>query len=89
MNIDDPSAPRTKDGWVRLSRVDSAGRRAMWARYSKEKMGVIEVCAGREGDDVRVDVTRGTQGDIFDALSIALWVAEDDADGPLAMEPLE
>ena len=38
-----------RPGFVRITNLDSAERRAMWARYCTEG---LEFVAGREGDDI-------------------------------------
>lgn len=52
----------TEKGWERVTPLDTAGRRALWMRvYRNAKshpnlVTAIELCAGREGDDVMVEV---------------------------------
>lgn len=38
-----------RPGFVRITELDPAGRRAMWARFCEEG---VEFVAGREGDDL-------------------------------------
>ncbi len=67
--ISDPTAVMTGDGWQRIGQVCSAGRRSLWMRleYNKTQTGLydgpsevaaIELCAGREGDDDYLKITK-------------------------------
>lgn len=49
-------------GWELCAMHDPAGRRGLWARFSSGPdsiPSVIEICAGREGDDAYVRIEQG------------------------------
>lgn len=53
----------TEDGWMRIGALDAVGRRSLWYRrlppYDGEtRVMTVELCAGREGDDAHVLITR-------------------------------
>lgn len=79
----------TTDGtWIRIGRLDSAGRRSSWARVetigeppSSDRSNVVavELCAGREGDDAHVRLERDNPA--FDALLDVIEYAIGNLDG--------
>jgi len=68
-------------GWERIGRIDKAERRSLWIRESPD---VIELCAGREGDDAYVRITPENPQwrDLSSVLGCARFAAEyEDDDG--------
>lgn len=76
-------------GWVKIGATCSAGRRSMWWRvtyegvedpnsmYSRRPI-LIELCAGREGDDeyLQIDRTNPAFDGLMDVFSSAEFAAE-------------
>lgn len=66
--IIDTTAEIAPDGWERIGQVCSAGRRSLWMRLTRidesspyddsSNVSQIELCAGREGDDDYLVITR-------------------------------
>lgn len=56
-----PEMERSRQsGWVLAVRDDPSGRRGFWYRETVEDgRHVLELCAGREGDDVYVRLVEG------------------------------
>ena len=59
-----------QDGWVRVGIFDLVERRSMWVRYTTD---IVEICAGREGDDAIVSI--GRTNPAFDDLSNVIGTA--------------
>ncbi len=87
-NHADPPNRAMQPGWQRLAKPDP--RRGMWA-YGLDpptQLQVLELCAGREGDDAYVRLEVGqvldhkTMADLADVLDF-LRYASDMADGSL------
>jgi hypothetical protein len=72
-------------GWRRIGRIDAPERRSLWIRESRD---VIELCAGREGDDAYVRITPDNPQwhDLSDVLSRARFAAEYEDDDGLTLE---
>ncbi len=88
-------ARMTAQGWSLCAMNDDKGRRGVWMRASfmhdehgndlsaRGEIHRLEVCAGREGDDVRVTLYRGQVltgqqlSDLFNALDVGRWMVED------------
>ena len=70
-------------GWQRIGRICSSGRRSLWLREAPD--GTIEVCGGREGDDLYLRVEHGQQvswEDFTDVIAMLRFAAEhEDPDG--------
>lgn len=68
-----------KPGWEMVADNDPAGRRGIWMRRTG---GILEVCAGREGDDAYfliepgMTVTPETVEKLYDALTYGCWMVE-------------
>lgn len=75
----------SQPGWQCASMHDPAGRRGIWFR---ESAGVVELCAGREGDDwyARLavgDTLSGAQiAAILECLSVGAWMLSEQEDRP-------
>lgn len=69
-------------GWIQIGLMCSAGRRSMWVRFTPGPNGrdatVVELCAGREGDDdyLRVEAGQPLFQELVDIMSTALFAAE-------------
>lgn len=79
-----------EDGWERIGAVDSSGRRSLWVRFTWEHdppdqgdvPHTIELCAGREGDDVYLRLHDSMLDyklfvTLFEVLGAAQYAAED------------
>ena len=49
----------SKPGWNLVAMHDPAGRRGIWMRHNEDKQ-TVEICAGREGDDMYIKLTSHT-----------------------------
>lgn len=47
-----------EDGWILCSMNDPSGRRGLWFRVSEDST-CVEICAGREGDDLYLTLSAG------------------------------
>ena len=66
MKITNPTAIES-DGWERFGQVCSVGRRSLWVKFNyrseddcfrnSESLLSIEICGGREGDDIHYTIT--------------------------------
>lgn len=75
----------SEPGWVRIGRWDDAKRRSLWSRIteppnaaSRRDATRVEVCAGREGDDLYFDLKKGDPGFemLLDIATAGEWFAE-------------
>ena len=63
---------------------DPAGRRGIWYR---ESPGVVELCAGRDGDDAYVRIAVGDTvspedvGAVLDCLAVGAWMLDEQEAG--------
>lgn len=64
-----------EEGWVRIGLFDYAQRRSMWVRRTAD---VIELCAGREGDDVYTTIDRSNPAfrGIDDVIGTAIFARD-------------
>lgn len=75
----DPSPPINAElataGFHRIGRLDAVGRRSLWLREEKE---AIELCAGREGGDATVRITKAhpLYNDLVSVFAAARFAAE-------------
>ena len=52
-------------GWVRIGSMDAIGRRSLWMRMNyvgegrKSVLATVELCSGREGDDLYCQINAG------------------------------
>lgn len=63
-------------GWRQIIASDTSGRRSVWFRRDGE---ALEICGGREGDDVFVrldNVTKAQEDDLRGVFETARWVGE-------------
>jgi hypothetical protein len=66
-------------GFDRIGRLDAVGRRSLWMRhYDEGDIPVIELRAGREGEDARVVIPRTTA--LAGEIHAVLWAARFAAD---------
>lgn len=78
---------KNPDGFVRIGRLDAAGRRSLWL---KEEPDAFELRAGRGGDDIHLRVTSDNPlfHELYDAMTRARFAAEFEHDGGLALTPM-
>lgn len=71
----------TQAGWKKIGITCSSGRRSLWFKIDIEedrdpyRSSTIELCAGREGDDAYVKISR-EDFPLFDELLDVLLTAE-------------
>lgn len=70
-------------GWTKIGATCSAGRRSLWLRVTSLKEDanlpeVVELCAGREGDDayVKIDKSNPLFVELWDLFCAAQFAAE-------------
>ena len=84
MNTEEkPSHGRaSENGWERVTPFDAAGRRAIWMRPrpTAGKPQALELCSGREGDDIHVELEGEVAAQVFDVLLHAQWAHDRDRD---------
>lgn len=74
----------SEHGWRCASMHDPAGRRGIWFR---ESPGVVELCAGREGDDwyariaVGDTVSREQVASLLDCVAVGAWMLSEQEEG--------
>lgn len=72
-------SPSWDPSWHRIGRICGANRRSLWIRetYVGEE-SIIELAAGREGDDAYVKITKANPQyrDLVDVLTSARFAAE-------------
>ena len=75
----------SEDGWLRIGRLCSAGRRSIWVRENRSEIDgrypitSYELCGGREGDDGYLLITADQPGFaiIDEWLGTAIFYAEE------------
>ncbi len=85
----DPYGPNraSQPGWVRIGRWCSARRRSLWARHFDD--GTVEICGGREGDDLLIRAGKGAVSEIADMGIYIADMADDEGEGSSCHEELE
>jgi hypothetical protein len=79
------NASLAAQGFHRIGRIDSVGRRSLWLR---EEQGAIELRAGRDGDDACVRVTSADPlyRELAHVLGCARFAAECEQSDGMALE---